>query len=195
MLVSMDHDELEASATPDELRALMDGLGLTQAALARLVAVDKSAPGRWLTGAVAVPLWLVSHLRLLGALRALSATAWGGAHHENNPPVPLPSRLAHLAGSLDGTVHYNNIPAVGKIADSMIAMSHAKSDEPMTPDAFREALSVLGWKRMDFVRRCGVSSSAASRWVAGTVPIPAWVPLHLALLAQVASLHTQFVKP
>jgi transcriptional regulator with XRE-family HTH domain len=192
----MYEEEVELSAiTPDELRERMNDLGLSQAALSRLVGVDKGAPGRWLSGAVPVPLWLVDHLGALQGLRGIAWVLWG-EQSAVSEPTPLPGRLAHYAMLLSGNESRAKAITQGGPRNKLSAMMHATGEAtPMSAEDFRKALKALKWKQMDFVRRAGVSTSATNRWAQGKAPIPGWVPLHLALLAQVQDLHERFVSP
>lgn len=51
--------------TAKDFRATLDGLGLSQARLGRLLRVDKATPNRWAKGLVAVPASVALLLRLL----------------------------------------------------------------------------------------------------------------------------------
>jgi len=65
----------------------------------------------------------------------------------------------------------------------------------MTIEEFDSALSVLGWKVADFCRATGLHRNTPSRWRTADVPIPEWVPKHLALLQGVNRLHTAYLVP
>ena len=65
----------------------------------------------------------------------------------------------------------------------------------MTPDEFTAALTALRWKQNDFCRMAGVNKSTPSRWVAGDVPIPEWVPRFLGMAQEVKRLHDAYVIP
>lgn len=191
----MDEAESERAAlSPDQLHQQMQALGINQATLARLVLVDKSAPGRWLSGEVPAPLWLAEHLAALMELRRL-CVALAGALPPTLPAAdagPLSPRLQHLANTLYGAKDAKNIPIRGNAAimDGMDAKA-----QTLSPQQFREALAGLGWKQADFVRRVGCATNTASRWAQGRTPIPAWVTAHLALLSEIQRLHARFVQP
>lgn len=196
MLGAMNNtDESDPAAiTPDDLRELMADLGLTAAALARLVAVDKSTPGRWLSGAVPVPAWVGDHLAALLALRRICRAVWDMP--EDAEPAPLPVRLAHLAETLNGKENAKKIATEGLMGVKIEPMQKA-SDEThkMSPEDFRKALAALGWRQADFVRRVGCGTSTANRWAQGKAEIPEWVSAHLSLLGEIAKLHTAYVQP
>lgn len=178
--------------TPEELRSLMDSLDLHQAALARIVAVGRAAPTRWLSGEVPVPAWLVAHLQALQMLRALCGSI------SSEPPAaeglePVPARLAGLP-----VVHKDHAPRQTAIAPEkqtpiISAMESGEPDHTMQPEDFRKALAVLGWPQRQFALRCGVTVGTANRWAQGVNPIPAWVPAHLGLLMEIQRLHGAFV--
>ena len=66
----------------------------------------------------------------------------------------------------------------------------------MTPSEFEAALQLIGWKKVDFCRATDTNPTTISRWVNEHNAIPAWVPAHLALLADLQALHAQhLVKP
>lgn len=65
----------------------------------------------------------------------------------------------------------------------------------MTIEEFDAALSDLGWRPADFCRMTGLHRNTPSRWRTEGVPIPAWVPKHLALLQEIKRLHAQYVQP
>jgi DNA-binding transcriptional regulator YiaG len=188
-----DHGE-RAALSPAQLDARMSALGINQATLARLVCVDKGAPGRWLSGEVPVPLWLAEHLAALIELRRLSV-AVAGTLPPTLPaadPGPLSPRLQHLADVLYGDKSTVNKPIAGTSA----MMNDMSRPEPnLSPEQFREALAGLGWKQADFVRRVGCATNTASRWAQGRTPIPMWVAAHLALLSEIQRLHERFVQP
>lgn len=195
MLGAMNEtDESEPAAiTPDELRELMADLGLTGAALSRLVSVDKGAPGRWLSGDVPVPLWLVEHLGVLLALRRICRALWGDL--PDAEPEPLPARLAHLGNIAIGDKTTQLVPTEIISANIQPMPKASAQVHTMTPEDFRKALAALGWRQADFVRRVGCGTNTASRWARGTNPIPAWVSAHLTLLAEIEKLHLDFVQP
>jgi DNA-binding transcriptional regulator YiaG len=190
----MDNSDRSAGAaiTPDELHQLMTALGLNQAGLSRAVAVDRSTPGRWLSGAVPVPLWLVEHLRLLLALQQLCWEIW--TCPGDDQAAPLPNRLEHLKGDEKHEIK----PTESILRASILFMDDQKASaesHTVSPEYFREALQALRWKQSDFVRRVGCAKNTASRWAQGVTPIPAWVGVHLALLIEVEKLHGRFVRP
>lgn len=65
----------------------------------------------------------------------------------------------------------------------------------MTPAEFDAALEALGWKAVDFTRRCGLVPNTAWRWRKGLTPIPAWVPEYLELRIELQRLHARFLAP
>lgn len=65
----------------------------------------------------------------------------------------------------------------------------------MTVDEFDTALLALGWKVSDFCRATGLHRNTPSRWRTDGVPIPEWVPKHLALLLEVGRLHSEYLTP
>jgi hypothetical protein len=65
----------------------------------------------------------------------------------------------------------------------------------MTIEEFDEALTALNWRQADFCRMTGLHRNTPSRWRTEGVPIPAWVPKHLALLQEVQRLHAHYVHP
>lgn len=65
----------------------------------------------------------------------------------------------------------------------------------MTPDEFAAALAALGWKQSDFCRKVGVTPNTPSRWIAGTTPIPPWVPAYLGAMQDLAALHAKYIAP
>lgn len=65
----------------------------------------------------------------------------------------------------------------------------------MTIEEFDSTLAALDWRPADFCRMTGLHRNTPSRWRNEGVPIPAWVPKHLALLLEVQRLHAQYVQP
>lgn len=65
----------------------------------------------------------------------------------------------------------------------------------MTPEQFAHALTALGWKQTDFVRRTGLTTGTVSRWATGQVPIPLWAGEYLGALQELAALHAKYIKP
>ena len=65
----------------------------------------------------------------------------------------------------------------------------------MTIDEFDQALQVLDWKIADFCRATGLHRNTPSRWRNEGVPIPEWVPKHLALLQELKRLHSAYLVP
>lgn len=54
----------------------------------------------------------------------------------------------------------------------------------MTPTAFLFALAANGLTQREFARFCGLHWNSVAKWVAGTRPIPGWVPVMLGLMEQ-----------
>jgi hypothetical protein len=67
--------------------------------------------------------------------------------------------------------------------------------QPMNIEEFDAALTALGWKTADFCRATGLHRNTPSGWRTKDVPIPRWVPQHLALLLEVKRLHAQYLDP
>lgn len=65
----------------------------------------------------------------------------------------------------------------------------------MTVDELDTALLALGWKVSDFCRATGLHRNTASRWRNEGVPIPEWVPKHLALLLELKRLCATYLVP
>jgi predicted transcriptional regulator len=63
----------------------------------------------------------------------------------------------------------------------------------MTPEAFEQALSELGWKSVDFTRKAGIVPNTAWRWRKGHAPIPMWVGEYLGAMLEIQRLHARFV--
>lgn len=143
----------------------MDALGLNSPRLAELIGMDRTTPAKWLSGAVPVPPWVMTHLVLLGELRGVCERLIGPV------AASAPARLNHvLAASEPGEV------------------------PPLTPAAFSEALRDLGWRQADFARAVGCDMKTPSRWATGEGPIPLWVGAHLRLLLEVRRLQT-YLEP
>lgn len=64
----------------------------------------------------------------------------------------------------------------------------------MTPEAFDQALSELGWKATDFCRKAGIVPNTAWRWRKGHAPIPVWVGEYLGAILEIQRLHARFVS-
>lgn len=65
----------------------------------------------------------------------------------------------------------------------------------MKIEEFDAALLALGWKVADFCRATGLHRNTPSRWRNEGVPVPEWVPKHLALLLDVKRLHSEYLTP
>lgn len=65
----------------------------------------------------------------------------------------------------------------------------------MTVDELDTALLALGWKVSEFCRATGLHRNTASRWRNEGVPIPEWVPKHLALLLELKRLCATYLVP
>ena len=65
----------------------------------------------------------------------------------------------------------------------------------MTIDELDTALLALGWKVSEFCRATGLHRNTASRWRNEGVPIPEWVPKHLALLLELKRLCATYLAP
>ena len=65
----------------------------------------------------------------------------------------------------------------------------------MTVDELDTALLALGWKVSEFCRATGLHRNTASRWRNEGVPIPEWVPKHLALLLELKRLCATYLAP
>ena len=65
----------------------------------------------------------------------------------------------------------------------------------MAPEDMASALAELGWKQADFWRKTGVNKDTPSRWLAGTTPIPAWVPAYLGAMLDLKRLHAKYIEP
>lgn len=63
----------------------------------------------------------------------------------------------------------------------------------MTPEAFEQALSALGWKGSDFCARVGVVPNTVWRWRKGAVAMPPWVDEYLRAMLALQRLHAEFV--
>ena len=70
-----------------------------------------------------------------------------------------------------------------------------KNEQTMTIDELDAALLALGWKVSDFCRATGLHRNTPSRWRNDGVPVPGWVPKHLALLLEVKRLHSEYLAP
>jgi hypothetical protein len=70
-----------------------------------------------------------------------------------------------------------------------------QKENQMTVDELDTALLTLGWKVSDFCRATGLHRNTPSRWRNEDVPIPEWVPKHLALLLEVRRLHSVYLTP
>lgn len=172
------------AATPTDLRSLMDALGLHGAALARLLWVDKGAPGRWLSGEVPVPPWAVAHLSAVLALRTICGEVFASGERE------LPERLPVHPSSPSG----NKSRELMGIEGTKTATMPGMESKVMHPSDFLESLAAINWRQSDFARQVGCDVKTASRWATGKTPIPAWVGAHLALLQQIQGLQ-KYVQP
>lgn len=65
----------------------------------------------------------------------------------------------------------------------------------MTVEEFDIALAALEWKVSEFCRATGLHRNTPSRWRNEAVPIPEWVPKHLALLMEVKRLNAIYLTP
>jgi len=65
----------------------------------------------------------------------------------------------------------------------------------MTIDELDAALLALGWKVSEFCRATGLHRNTPSRWRNEGVPIPEWVPKHLALLLDIKGLSDAYLTP
>ena len=65
----------------------------------------------------------------------------------------------------------------------------------MTVDELDTALLALDWKVSEFCRATGLHRNTASRWRNEGVPIPDWVPKHLALLLDIKRLSATYLVP
>ena len=65
----------------------------------------------------------------------------------------------------------------------------------MTVDELDTALLALGWKVSEFCRATGLHRNTASRLRNEGVPIPEWVPKHLALLLELKRLCATYLAP
>jgi hypothetical protein len=65
----------------------------------------------------------------------------------------------------------------------------------MTIDELDSVLLALGWKVSDFCRATGLHRNTPSRWRNDGVPIPEWVPKHLALLLEIKRLGDCYLMP
>lgn len=70
-----------------------------------------------------------------------------------------------------------------------------KQDNTMTIEALDAALLALGWRVSDFCRATGLHRNTPSRWRNDGVPVPEWVPKHLALLLELKRLHADYLTP
>lgn len=74
-------------------------------------------------------------------------------------------------------------------------MKRKTDHRTMQPEQFAQALTELGWKQTDFVRRTGLTKGTVSRWATGQVPIPLWAGEYLGALQELAAVHARYVKP
>lgn len=74
-------------------------------------------------------------------------------------------------------------------------MKRKTDHRTMQPVQFVQALTALGWKQTDFVRRTGLTKGTVSRWATGQSPIPLWVGEYLGALQELAAVHARYVKP
>lgn len=193
MLCRMDATDGDRGAySPDDLRAVMDDLGLHQAALARIVAVGKGAPTRWLSGEVPVPPWLMTHLQAMQSLRELCRSIMAPQELPASSG-PIPARLQGLPVFHKDNTSRQAVIALTEHGSNISAMESSDLDHAMSPEDFREALSALGWPQRQFAVRVGVTVGTANRWAQGVNPIPAWVGAHLGLLLEIQRLHGAFV--
>lgn len=65
----------------------------------------------------------------------------------------------------------------------------------MTIEEFDAALTALGWKTSDFCRATGLHRNTPSGWRTQGVPIPRWVPQHLALLLDLKRMEAAYLHP
>jgi hypothetical protein len=65
--------------------------------------------------------------------------------------------------------------------------------QPLTAQAFNEALAALGWKGADFCARSGLVANTVWRWRKGLVPVPLWVGEYLRAILALQRLHAEFV--
>ena len=49
----------------------------------------------------------------------------------------------------------------------------------MTPDDLKTHLDTLDWSQAEFARQVGVAPNTVYRWMAGTLPVPAWLTGYL----------------
>lgn len=74
-------------------------------------------------------------------------------------------------------------------------MRRKADGETLTPEEFREALSILGWTQQHFADRVGLTPSAVNRWAQGLVVIPAWASAYLGLLVDLRELYGRYIDP
>jgi len=65
----------------------------------------------------------------------------------------------------------------------------------MTPEEFKQGLSVLGWKQSDFALATGTSPVSVSHWMTGQNPLPVWAQSHLSLLLRLHDLAGELLTP
>lgn len=193
--------DTDGGPTPEnpahKLRDLMEALDLTPTALAVMVGMDRSSPGKWLNGDPAPPQWLLQHLGTILALRAICRGAFPST--DLAEPAPLPGRLEHLAAlakppryATKGYETSENMASIPQAVDIIEGMESSKAQ--MTPAEFLSALAVVEFRQADFARHVGAATSTVYKWAAGKAPIPAWVPVVLELIRQVRGL-AQLVQP
>jgi hypothetical protein len=67
--------------------------------------------------------------------------------------------------------------------------------QTMTIEELDTALLALGWKTSEFCRATGLHRNTPSRWRNEGVPVPEWVPKHLALLLELKRLSAAYLVP
>jgi transcriptional regulator with XRE-family HTH domain len=163
---------------PEELQRLLDKLGLSHAALAQLIGADRSTPYKWASGEVKAPRWLSYCLPLLAGLVDVWAILEPRAEKVQTPPERL-SGLPISSAELSPESKKSGQEALAFI--QQVSTMREMDKQPMTRDAFKEALQALGWNQSEFARRMDLTVGTVSRWAHGS-PIPGWVPVVLGTL-------------
>lgn len=67
----------------------------------------------------------------------------------------------------------------------------------MTPQAFTEALRVLGWTQKGFADRVGIHPQTVNRWATGYEgsDIPKWAAAYLDAMLDLAALRDKYLAP
>lgn len=67
----------------------------------------------------------------------------------------------------------------------------------MTPQAFTEALRVLGWTQRGFADRVGIHPQTVNRWATGYegADIPKWAAAYLGAMLDLAMLRDKYLAP